>query len=651
MFNFIRRHQRLMQLVLLVLILPSFVLIGVSGYTNYNSGDEDLVAIGDNAITAQEFDVARRNQLNEMQRTQGADFDLAVVDTPQVKKQLLDALIDRRVLIEVATSERFSVSDTALRQAIALMPELQEEGVFSAERYNQLLASAGMASRDFEQSQRAELALSRVVAPIAETAVLPAPINTALQNVLMDSRTVQTHVFDTSQFETDQEVSEQEITQWYQAHQEELQLPDYINAEFILLNEDAAVSSVEEINNENLLAYYEQNKSRFITPARVHLSHILIQPGASDSEHQLAQKQAKELAVQAQADPTKFAELAKAESQDRGSAANGGELGWITEGNWPHALQAAVFALKKDEVSGVIEGPDGYHIFKANDFQPEESQSFMSVREQLENEVRQQLAAERFANMATKLTDLTYENPESLDIAAQQLGLPLQQAQGIAKDRILSLAELGIESQPSEAASLLDDPRVRRALYSTQSIEQQQNAGVIELASDTIVALRVNEFVPSHVPSLEQLHDQVKQLLQQEKAVIAVREAGEQALAQLQAGSDIKLSMSEAVSVSRINNQFLPKAVLDALMATDSKELPAYVGASSGNGYYIVKILAVDKEGADSDPMVANLIQTQLQQLWGNAQELAYMQALRDQLQVKELPALEKAMSAELDSD
>lgn len=640
-----------MQLVLLVLILPSFVLIGVSGYTNYNSGDEDLIAIGDNAITAQEFDLARRNQLNEMQRTQGADFDPAVVDSLQVKKQLLDALIDRRILIEVATNERFSVSDTALRQAIALMPELQENGAFSAERYNQLLASAGMASRDFEQSQRAELALSRVVAPIAETAALPTLINDTLQKVLMDSRTVQTHVFSVEQFETDQEVSEQEIAQWYQAHQDELRLPDYINAEFILLNEDAAVESVDKVSNENLLAYYEQNKSRFITPARVHLSHILIQPGASDSEHQLAQKQAKELAAQAQADPTKFADLAKAESQDSGSAANGGELGWITEGNWPQALQTAVFALKKDEVSGVIEGPDGYHIFKANDFQPEESQSFMSVREQLEGEVRQQLAAEHFANMATQLTDLAYENPESLDMAAQQLGLPLQQAQGIAKDRLLSLAELGIESQPSEAVSLLDDPRVRRALYSAQSIEQQQNAGVIELASDTIVALRVNEFVPSHVPSLEQLHDQLKQLLQKEKAVIAVREAGEQALAQLQSGGDIDLSMSDAVSVSRINNQFLPKTALDALMAADSKELPAYVGASSDNGYYIIKMLAVDKEGADSDPMVANLIQTQLQQLWGNAQELAYMQALREQLQVKELPALEKAMSAELDSD
>ena len=104
-----------MQLVLLILILPSFVLIGVSGYSNYVSGDEDLVKVGDQAVTAQEFDMARRNQLNDLQRSMGGAFDPALVDTPAAKQQLLDSLVDRRVLIEIATKERFSVSDSALR--------------------------------------------------------------------------------------------------------------------------------------------------------------------------------------------------------------------------------------------------------------------------------------------------------------------------------------------------------------------------------------------------------------------------------------------------------------------------------------------------------------------------------------------------------
>lgn len=649
MFNFIRRHQRLMQLVLLILILPSFVLIGVSGYSNYVSGDEDLVKVGDQAVTAQEFDMARRNQLNDLQRSMGGAFDPALVDTPAAKQQLLDSLVDRRVLIEIATKERFSVSDSALRQAIAAMPELQEDGVFSAQRYNQLLAGAGITTRDFEQSQRAELAISRVLAPIVDTATLPQIINDELQKVLMDSRTVQLHAFTADQFLAEQSVTDEEIKAWYDANQDALRLPDYVNVDFLLLNEDAAVKNVASISEDDLQAYFDQNKARFTSPARINLSHILVLPGSDDSEHQAAQQLAKDLAAKAQANPADFAELAKTSSQDRGSAQSGGELGWITQGNWPEVLQNAVFALRKGEVSGVIEGPDGYHIFKANDFLPEQKQSFESVKAQITDEVRQQLAAERFADMATQLTNLVYENPENLNAAADALGLPIQTAQGVARDRLLNNAELGIDQQAFSTAALLEDPRVRRALYTAQSLEQQQNAGVIELASDSIVAVRVNQFVAAHVPSLDQLHDQVKKQLEQEKALAAAREAGKKQLAELQAGAQATIEFSESLDVSRVDNQQIPKTTLDVLMSAEINQLPAFVGADSDNGFHLVKI--VGKDSSSPDPMIADFLQKQLQQLWGNAQEQVVMQALRDQLEVKQLPASEQAMSAELDAE
>lgn len=647
MFNFIRRHQRLMQLVLLVLIVPSFVLIGVGGYTNYNSGDEDLVTVGGQTITMQEFDAARRNQLNEMQRSMGDAFDPAVVDSPQVKQQLLDSLINRRALIEIATSERFNVSDMALRQAIAKMPEMQEEGVFSAERYNQLLAGAGLSSREFEQLQRAELTLNRVVTPVIETAILPKDISAELQKILTESRTIQLHDFSVEQFMAEQHVTEHEIEAWYEANKEQLKLPDYVNADFILLDEEAAVSRVKNVNEDDLQAYYEQNKSRFFTPARIHLSHILVETGSSDSEQHAAKQRAKELAEQVKVNPEQFAELAKTESADKGSASGGGELGWITQGNWPEGLEKAVFSLNKGEVSGVIEGPDGYHIFKVNDYVAEQSQPFETVRDEMTEEVRQQLAAEQFAEMATQLTNLVYESPDSLDAAADALGLSIQQGLGVARDRLLSNAELGITAQPAQAAALLDDPRVRRALYSAQALEQRQNAGLIELSSDAILAVRVNDFVPAHVPELAQLREQVKEQLLYEKALVAARQAGEQKLEELVSGAETDLSFSPSIEVSRIDSQQLPKDTLETLMGLDIHTLPAFTGAESDTGYQLVKIVAQDS--SPLDPLIADMLQAQLQQLWGDAQEQAFLDALRVQLQVKELPALEKAMSAELE--
>ena len=643
MFNFIRKHQRLVLLVILILILPSFVLIGVSGYSSYTSGDDELVTVGDQAITSQEYDAARRNQLAMLQRSMGGAFDPALFETPQARQQLLDSLVDRLVLIEIATKDHFSVSDTALRQAIAATPELQENGTFSPELYTRLLAQQGISIKDFEQSQRAELALRRVIEPVIQTAVLPDFILSELEEILLETRLVQTYDVMVSDLQDQQTVTDDEIQTWYQANQDQLRLPDYVNVDYVLLNEDAAVQSVPAVSEEDLSAYYEQNKTRFVTPARTNISHILLQTSGSNAQEVL--QAAKDLAQQAKAAPATFAELAKQHSQDKGSAASGGELGWITQGTWPEVLQNAVFALQEGEVSDVIEGPDGYHIFKVNAFQPEQNQPFESVRAELAEEVRQQLAAEKFAEMATQLTQLVYESPDSLEAAADALGLDVLQAQGVTRDRVLSATELGLEGDSSAHLDLLTDPRVRRALYSAQSLQDKQNAGVIEIASDTIVAVRVNEFVPEHVPSLEQLHDQVLVALQQEKAVAAARALGQEQLAALQAGDAANIEFSPEQSVSRIAPGALSGNSIEALMAPEADQLPAYVGVDLPSGYQIIKVLS--QEQIDLSPMLSAAIQGQLQQVWTNAQEQAFMAALREQLGVKQLPEADAVLFAD----
>ncbi len=644
MFNFIRKHQRLMLLVILILILPSFVLIGVSGYSSYNSGDDELVTVGDQAVTAQEYDMARRNQLNTLQRTMGSAFDVALFETPEARQQLLDSLVNRRVLIEIATKDRFSISDTALRQAIAATPELQENGTFSPQLYTTLLAQQGISIKDFEQSQRAELALDRVIQPVMQTAVLPEFVRAELEKILLETRLIQTYEVQAQDLLAQQQVSTDEVQAWYEANQDALRLPDYVNVDYVLLDQDAAVSSVPSVSDEDLQTYYQQNQSRFVTPARVHLSHILLQTGGSNDAQTVLQ-QAKELAAQVRADPSLFAELAKQHSQDGGSAASGGELGWITEGTWPDALQKAVFSLNEGEVSEVIDGPDGYHVFKANAFEPEQSQPFESVKAELAEEVRQQLAAEKFAEMATQLTQLVYDSPESLDAAADALGVQLLQAQGLTRERLLSADELGLDVPVAEQAQLLTDPRVRRALYSAQSLQDQHNAGVIEIASDTLVAVRVSEFVPSHVPPLDQVQDQVSAYLQQEKAVTAAHELGQAQLQQLQAGEAVAVSFSPEQSVSRIDPGSLFAGSLEALMAVDADQLPAYVGVDLPNGYQLIKVVAAEQ--TEANPMLVTAIQTQLQQIWSNAQEQVFMAALREQLHVKQLPAAEAVLVAD----
>lgn len=643
MFDFIRTHQRLMQLVLLVLILPSFVLIGVSGYTNYVSGDKDLVKVGDSAVTLQEFELARRNQLEQMQRSSMGRFDPEVLNNRPAREMLLESLVDRRVLVDTATRERFSVSDAVLRNSIASMPEFQENGRFSAERYNQLLASAGLSTRDFEQGQRGELALQRVLSPVGSTAQLPASVLGRISAALTEARTVRLQAFPASEHEKAVVVSDADVQAWYEKNKDSLQVPDQVAVQYLVLDEAVAMAAVGEIPEADLKAYYEQNKSRYVLPARVEVSHIQI--SAADG----ARERAEAIAQRVKADPASFAEVAREESEDVGTSRDGGRLGWVTPGSWPQALEAAVFALSEGQVSDVVEGPAGFHVFIANRVEPEKGESFEEAREKVESEVRRQLASERFADLATRLTDLVYDNPAALEPAAQALGIAPRMVTGVTRDGLLSVEDVGEQAAAASPDALIfEDPRVRSTLFSPSLLQEKANSGVIEISPDTMVVVRVASFEPAHVPELAQVKGRVESILVAERAREAAAAAGEKQLAALRGepeAAEVAEGFGDAQMISRIDSQGVAKSVLDAIFSVSPEKLPAYVGVSGSQGYVIARVEAVDSGDADSSLLAG--LGAELSRSWGMAEERAVLQEMRRLAGVKRTADAEEVLAGE----
>jgi len=651
MFDFIRTHQRLMQLVLLVLILPSFVLIGVSGYTNYVSGDKDLVKVGDAAVTLQEFELARRNQLDQFQRSSMGRFDPEVLNSRPARERLLESLVDRRVLVETATKERFSVSDAALRDTIASMPEFHEDGAFSAERYNQLLAAAGLSARDFEQGQRGELALQRVLSPIGESALVPDTVLQRVSAALTEQRTVSLFAYPASDYEKDVEITDADIQSWYEENKEALTVPDQVAVQYLLLDEAVAVQAVGEIPENDLKAYYEQNKSRYVTAPRVNVSHIQISvaAGASQEEREAAREKAESIAERVKADPSIFADIAREESDDVGTARDGGQLGWVTPGSWPASLEEAVFALSEGAVSDVVEGPGGYHVFLAYQVEAEKGETFEEAREKVEAEVQRQLASERFAEMATRLTDLIYDNPASLEPAAQELGVQLRTVTGVTRDTLLGVEDAGDQAAAaSPDAAVFEDPRVRSTLFSDALLREKANSGVIEISPDTLVVVRVAAFEPAHVPPLEQVEGRVESRLLAQRAREAAQAAGEKQLEALQAGktaSEEPIDFGEPLTVSRIDNQGVAPSILEAVFAADTSELPSYIGVSGPQGYVIARIESV--EAGDTESSLIAGLGAELSRSWGMAEERAVLAEMRRNLGVERTPDAEEILSGE----
>ncbi|MCJ9710472.1 SurA N-terminal domain-containing protein, partial [Bordetella hinzii] len=322
MFEFIRTHRRWMQFILLLLIVPSFALVGVQSYTHFVNGEPELASVAGQGIKQSEFDMAHRNQLEQFRQRLGTQFDPAVLDTPAMREQLLNQLIDQRLLAQVAIDNRFSVSDETLRNTIAAIPQVQDDGRFSPERYRQVLAAQGLSPTAFENGLRRDLAVARVLEPVGLSARAPQAVVQDVEQALTQKRTIQLRSFAAADYRSKVTVTPQDIQSWYDANKESLRVPEQVQAQYLVLDEAAATQGIE-VKDEDVATYYEQNKNRFGTPEQRRASHILINAPAGESQdaRKAARAKAEEIARQAAANPAGFADLAKQASQDAGSAA------------------------------------------------------------------------------------------------------------------------------------------------------------------------------------------------------------------------------------------------------------------------------------------------------------------------------------------
>jgi len=655
MFDFIRTHQRLMQLVLLVLILPSFALIGISGYTSYVSGDHDLVEIGSGSITRQEFDLAHRDQLQRLQSALGTNFDPAVHDTVPMRQELLDGMIARRVLAGQLAQHHFSVSDRAVKQAIGQIPDFQEDGVFSEAQYAAVLTGMGMTGPMFEENQRGELALRRVLGPVGSTVQVPDASVDALMQSLTEERVVRVRRFLAADHQAGVTVDEAQIQAWYDANQQALSVPESVNVEYLVLDEAAAMQDLPAIVEADLQAYFEQNQARFVQPARSRVNHIqwLVPAGASDEQKAQIHKQAQEVAAQAAADPTQFAQLAQTHSQDAGTASNGGLLGWITRGTWPTEIENAVFGLQAGQVSSVVEVSGNYHVFFIAQAQPEQRESFEQVRPQLEQEVKRQLASNRYSELATRLTDLVYEDSSSLTTTAQTLNLTLRRARGIAADQLLPAGRLPAAATDAQLpvaadsadAELLNTPRLRRELFAASSLRDRQNTGVIEISTGVMVAARVASVVPAHVQALDSVRDFIRSQLLAEHARRAAQQAGEAALATLReaAADAATANFSAPLRISRLDPQSLSADAVKAVFAAE--KIPSLLGVTDSQGYTLVRLDAA-VQPAEPNPAIQDALRAQINQALALAEQRAVLAVMREQAKVKILPEAQRALEA-----
>jgi len=587
MFDLVHKHKHVAQGILALITLP-FAFFGVDYYVR---GDrvQSVATVGGDKIQQQEFDDLLREQQQRMRQALGANYDPAMLETPEVRYALLDQLVNQRLLEQRARADRFRVSDTQLQQFIAGLPPFQEDGKFSADKYKQVLSAQGMSPLMFEQRVRGELVLSPLQDPIINGSIAAQASVQRYLSLLEQKRDVAVAPIAAEPFEKTLKVSDADVKAFYDKNPTAFQTPEVAKFEYLLLNQDAIAAGIK-VEPAELKQAYDANAKQYTTNEERQASHILIavKPDASDAAKAAAKQKATALLEKARAKPDAFAELAKANSQDTGSAAQGGDLGSFARGAMVKPFEDAVFAAKVGDIVGPVQSDFGFHVIKVTGITPSHVQTFDEVKPRIEAEVRRQKAAQKFAAAADQFQNLVYEQADSLAGAAKALDLKVEATQFLTRSQLQAVA--------------LGNAKFVDALFSPESLQSKRNTEAIEVAPNTLMAGRIVEYRPAAPRPFADVQDEIRQQLVRKAASEMAQKAGREKLALLAQGKDREAGVTFGKPVTLVRNQPQPGFPPDALKAifeADPRKLPAYSGAlNERGGFSIYKVEGVTEAPA-----------------------------------------------------
>ena len=620
MFDFVHQNKKLVQILLALITLP-FALWGVSSYQKSGNAADVAATVNGSKISQRELENSLRQQQDRMRQQLGANFDPAMFDNPQVKRAVLDNLITQRLLVDRASAARLIVPDEQVAQVIAGIDAFQDEGKFDKKRYETVLANQGLSPMSFEARVRDELMGQQLQDAYVQNGFAA---NSVANNVIRlneQQRVVNVSTISFQSFMPQAKVSDAELKKYYEQNQNEFQVPEQAKVEYAKFSADDLLSKVE-VSKEDVRNYYKGHQNEFGTPEERRAAHILISvsPTAPQAEQDAAKAKAEQLLQQARKNPGKFDELARKNSQDPGSAPKGGDLGFFGRGMMVKPFDDAAFALKVGEISGLVKSDFGYHIIKLVAIKPARVLSLDEAREGIFNKLREQKAADKFAEMAEKFSNTVYEQSDSLKPAAEQAGIKIERSGWLIK----GMPEGGIWTA-----------KMLQAIFNDETLKNKRNTPAVEVSPNVLVSARILEYKPASVRSFGEVQEVIRQKLSRQKAVELAIKQGKALLEQLQGGGKPALSWGADQNVTRAKHGSLDMGLVRQIFQANTAKLPQFVGAEQAqNGFVLVRIDDVKEGDAVNDAKLASYAQ-QLRQLTGEEMFRAYLADAKRQATIK----------------
>ena len=619
-------RERVMGIVGWIILGILFIAFAFFGLNSYLDSDvaSYVASVNGVEISERQEDIAYRNLRSRMEDLMGSSFDPDMINETQLRKNALRQIINEELLFQEAVDGDFAASDQQLAAQISAINAFKKDGKFSKQRYERALSNQGMTSSDFEGQLKRGIMSDHLRSGITKTAAPTHEALAAAYRLQGEQRRFSYLILPVSKFEGQVKVTDADVEQFYEAHGSEYMTPERVKLEYLEL-EAARLELGTEPDEAALRALYDEESGRFTTEEERHARHILVMFKGTDEENiRQAESKAEEIVKRLDAGEA-FDALAKEVSEDPGSASSGGDLGFFGRGIMAAEFEEAVFDMQAGERSQPVRSPYGLHIIELLEIKPETVQPFEEVRASLVDQLLSEERSDLFYDQSEVLANLSFETPDTLEEAANGLGLEIQESDWM---------------DASGGPGIGENPAVIEAAFSDDVLLGGNNSTVVEVGEDHMLVLRVFEHQKSAQKPLEEVNDVIRQQLQDEQARTLTKAKGEELLASLQSG----VALEEIAK-----QQALEKGQTDLLgrqadtperslvhkvfsLATPKDGEPVSNGFVMNDGNYAIVLLEETSEGRLESLNESSRMQAsqELGKLQGAADMAAVMAALSE---------------------
>lgn len=571
--------------VILALVLIPFALFGIDSYLNQAGNNLSIAKVDGYKIALPEYNRAIENVRNRMM-SEGKKVDPAMFDSFEFKESVVDGLITKQLINNDIKKSQFKITDQQLSQYIIGMPDFQKDGKFSQELYDKVLQNNQLNPTKFEESIRNDLLIQQVRDGLQKLTFIPPNNLTETLKATSQQREVTIAEFKTKEYMAKANISEKDMQVFYDQNKSKFLAPEQVKAEFVVFSLTSILPSIT-VSEDEVKNFYKTNADKYQNQQQREASHILIaaSKNAAPAEKAKAKAKAEDVLGQIKRNPKQFEELATKYSQDPESAKKGGDLGAFGRGMMVKPFDDAVFSMKVNEISGIVESDFGYHIIKLTKVIGEGG-GFDALKPQIKAELIYQKAQDKYAALAEDFSNKVYEQSSSLDVVSKKFNLPIQKTDWISRN---------------ESDKFFKNEALMNALYSKESIKDRRNTEAIEVTPNNLISARVIDYKAQSTKPFAEVKKSIEDYLKFEAAKKLVASEGEAALKSV-ADTSRKIDWQATVLVDRKNTKGLSQAVTNHAYKMPTDKLPSYSGFVDGNnGYVIVKVSKVAFPNDDNE--------------------------------------------------